>query len=127
VVRTVAVRRADTSLARPGTASNEEGDAMTRPTARRLLTLTVMAGLFATLDARAEAQRLGRLPPPRAGAYFYRDANFRGDYFCVRSGDAIDTLPNDLNDQISSVRMPGGDVEVTVFQNRGFKRKSRCP
>jgi hypothetical protein len=45
-----------------------------------------MADLFATLSAaRVEAQRFGRLPQPRAGACFYRDANFRGDYFCVRS------------------------------------------
>ena len=85
-----------------------------------------MAGLFATLTvARVEAQRFGRLPQPRAGACFYRDANFRGDYFCVRSGDAIDALPNDLNDEISSIRMLGGDVEVTIFQNREFKGKSK--
>jgi hypothetical protein len=85
-----------------------------------------MAGLFGALTAaRAEAQRFGRLPQPRAGACFYRDANFRGDYFCVRSGDAIDALPNDLNDQISSIRMLGGEVEVTIFQNREFKGKSK--
>src|SRR6185369_3644601 len=75
--------------------------------------------------ARLEAQRFGRSPQPRAGACFYRDANFRGDYFCVRSGESIDELPNDLNDQISSIRMLGGDVEVTVFQNREFKGKSK--
>ena len=99
---------------------------MTRPTAHGVLTFVVMAGLCATFSAgRIEAQRFGRPAQPRSGACFYRDADFRGDYFCVRPGDAIDELPNDLNDQISSIRMLGGGVEVTIFQNREFKGKSK--
>ena len=93
---------------------------MTRPTAHGVLIFVVMAGLFATFTAaRAEAQRFGRPPQPRAGACFCRDADVRGDYFCVRSGDAIDELPNDLNDQISSG--PGPRLRPRL-QERGAHR-----
>jgi|SRR5688572_12030917 len=86
--------------------------------------LGLTAGLFAMLSAaQAEAQRWGRPNAPRAGACFYRDANFQGDYFCVRAGEGIDAVPNGLNDQISSIRT-FGDVEVTVYQSRGFSGRS---
>jgi len=103
---------------------------MTRPqtvqTVRHLLTLALMSGSFAALAVtQAEAQRWGREATPRAGACFYRDANFEGDYFCVRSGDAIDELPRGMNDQISSIRTFGGNVEVTVFQNPNFNGRSK--
>jgi hypothetical protein len=103
---------------------------MTRPqtvqTVRHLLTLALMSGSFAALGStEAAAQRWGREQTPRAGACFYRDANFEGDYFCVRSGDAIDELPRGMNDQISSIRTFGGEVEVTVFQNPNFNGRSK--
>lgn len=99
---------------------------MTGATTLRVFTFVAAAGLFAGLTAaRVEAQRFGRLPQPRAGACFYRDANFRGDYFCVRSDDAIDALPNDLNDQISSIRMLGGEVEVTANDKLSSLRVQR--
>jgi len=100
---------------------------MTRPqTVRHWITLALMSGSFAALAAtQAEAQRWGRPQAPRAGACFYRDANFEGDYFCVSSGDAIDELPRGMNDQISSIRTFGGDVEVTVFQNPHFNGRSK--
>jgi len=88
------------------------------------MVLGLMAGLFATVGAsQAEAQRWGRPNTPRSGACFYRDANFQGEYFCVPAGDALDAVPNDMNDQISSIRT-FGDAEVTVYQNRGFKGRS---
>jgi hypothetical protein len=95
-----------------------------KPFVRRPMMLGLTAGVFAMLaTAEAEAQRWGRPNTPRAGACFYRDANFQGDYFCVRAGEGIDAVPNGLNDQISSIRT-FGDVEVTVYQNRGFSGRS---
>jgi hypothetical protein len=83
-----------------------------------------LAGAFATFaPTAAEAQRWGRPTAPRDGACFYRDANYQGDYFCVRAGESIDSVPNDMNDQISSIRT-FGNVEVTVYQNRGFGGRS---
>ena len=52
----------------------------------------------------ASAQRWGRPRPPRAGACFYQNANYGGDYFCVEAGDEYDVMPEGLNDRISSIR-----------------------
>jgi hypothetical protein len=91
---------------------------------RRPMMLGLMAALFTTVAAtHADAQRWGRPNAPRSGACFYRDANFQGEYFCVRAGDGVDAVPNDMNDQISSIRT-FGEVEVMVFQNRGFSGRS---
>ena len=87
--------------------------------------LGLMAGLFTTFAAtQADAQRWGRPNAPRSGACFYKDANFQGEYFCVRAGEGVDAVPNDMNDQISSIRT-FGDVEVIVYQNREFRGRSR--
>jgi hypothetical protein len=91
---------------------------------RHALLLGLLAGLFVVGGTQAEAQRWGRPNAPRSGACFYRDANFQGDYFCLRAGERIDAVPNDMNDQISSIRTFGGDVEVTIYQNRGFGGRS---
>jgi hypothetical protein len=82
-------------------------------------------GAFVTLAApSAWAQpRWGRPQTPRAGACFYRDADFRGDFFCVAAGDDVAVLPNGMNDQISSIRT-FGRVTVTVFQNGRFTGRS---
>ena len=71
----------------------------------------------------AEAQRWGRPRTPPAGACFYQNANYRGDYFCVEAGQDVDAMPSGLNDRISSVRT-FGDVDVTVFRNPGFGGRS---
>lgn len=71
----------------------------------------------------AEAQRWGRPRLPRAGACFYQNANYRGDYFCVPVGDDVDAMPDGLNDRISSIRT-FGDVEVTVYRNPRFGGRS---
>lgn len=56
---------------------------------------------------------------PREGACFYRDAGFKGDYFCVPRGASDPTVPPDFNDRISSVRVirAGG---VLIFGDRDF-------
>ena len=79
---------------------------------------------FVVLGATAaEAQRWGRPRPPRAGACFYQNANYGGDYFCIAAGEDLDQMPSGLNDRISSIRT-FGDAEVTVFRNPGFSGRS---
>ena len=80
---------------------------------------------MALVPASADAQRWGRPNVPRSGACFYRDVDFRGDYFCVRAGEALEALPGGMNDEISSIRTFGGPMEITVFQSRGFSGRSR--
>jgi hypothetical protein len=79
-----------------------------------------LAGLFAN---DVEAQQWGRPRTPSAGACFYRDANYRGDYFCLRSGEDLNQMPSGLNDRISSIRTFGG-VEVVLFRNPDFSGRS---
>ncbi len=52
------------------------------------------------------------------GACFYKDPNFRGDYFCLRRGETRDAIGG-MGDRISSIRSFGG-ASVTVFDDRGF-------
>ena len=85
----------------------------------RWLTVGFAAVLCAGLVDRAEAQRFGRGPAPGAGACFYEDPDFEGEYFCIRAGDRVEQMPRDMNDRISSIRT-FGRVEVTVFQDRDF-------
>jgi hypothetical protein len=83
-----------------------------------------LALLAVAIPAVATAQpRWGRPTTPRAGACFYRDAGFRGDYFCLTAGEDLPSVPAGLNDQISSIRT-FGDAEVTVYQNRRFTGRS---
>jgi len=55
----------------------------------------------------------------RDGACFFKDADFRGDKFCVQRGDRMDRMPPGFNDSISSVRLYGR-VWVMVYQNSNF-------
>jgi hypothetical protein len=73
---------------------------------------------------QAEAQRFGRGATPNAGACFYEDVDFRGDYFCMRAGEEIEALPREMNDRISSIRTFGRGVEVTVYQNPQFNGRA---
>jgi peptidase inhibitor family I36 len=86
-------------------------------------TLCAIAALLAA-SSTASAQRWGHGPTPGAGACFYEDANFRGEYFCVRAGESISSVPRDMNDRISSIRL-FGDAEVTVFRDVDFRAGSR--
>jgi hypothetical protein len=52
------------------------------------------------------------------GACFYRDTNFRGDYFCLRRGESRDSL-GEYGDTISSIRTFGG-ANAIVFDDRNF-------
>src|SRR5215470_18895967 len=84
----------------------------------------VIVGLLAasTLLAvahTASAQRWGRDRFPDSGACFFRDAEFRGEYFCIRAGDDVGRMPEDMNDAISSIRV-FGRAEVIVFRDVRF-------
>jgi len=54
----------------------------------------------------------------RGGACFYRDRNFSGDFFCLRRGEARESL-GDMGDDISSIRV-FGNARVTVYNDRDF-------
>jgi hypothetical protein len=64
----------------------------------------------------------GRGELPRAGACFYEDAGFRGQYFCVPRGGTYTSLPRGFNDRISSIRVFGASVRL--FQDRDFRGRS---
>jgi phage-related protein len=87
------------------------------------LKIVWMLGMIVLGATAADAQRWGRPRPPRAGACFYQNANFRGDYFCVQAGDGYDAMPEGLNDRISSIRLIG-DASVTVYRNPNFSGRS---
>jgi hypothetical protein len=65
----------------------------------------------------------GKPQLPRQGACFYRDANFRGEYFCVNRGGSYATLPSGFNDRISSIRVRGANV--MLFRDRNFDGRSQ--
>jgi hypothetical protein len=67
--------------------------------------------------------RWGRPSLPRDGACFYRDVNYRGDYFCTDAGHDIAVLPNGMNDEITSIRT-FGNVEVTIYKEGLFHGRS---
>ena len=55
----------------------------------------------------------------RGGACFYRERNFGGSFFCLRRGEARQSL-GDMGDAISSIRVFGG-ARVSVFNDRDFR------
>jgi hypothetical protein len=84
----------------------------------------LVGAFIVSMPAVASAQlRWGRPTVPRDGACFYRDAGFRGDYFCVRAGEDVPHIPGGLNDEISSIRTFGRAV-VTVYRDRRFSGRA---
>lgn len=71
----------------------------------------------------AAAQVWGRPHRPHDGACFYKDRNFRGDFFCMRPGERFTSLPPGFNDSISSIRV-FGNVAVRVFNDFNFQGPS---
>jgi hypothetical protein len=90
--------------------------------------VAALAGLvigIAMLAAPASAQpRWGRARTPRAGACFYRDAGYRGDYFCLEAGESVSSMPRGMNDAISSIQT-FGDVEVEVYQDDVYRGRAK--
>ena len=62
--------------------------------------------------------------PPRDGACFYSDANYRGDSFCVPRGQTYASLPRGFNDHVGSVRV-FGDAAVRLYDDRDFRGRSK--
>jgi Peptidase inhibitor family I36 len=71
----------------------------------------------------ALAQQWGHPGTPRDGVCFYKDPNFHGDYFCVSAGDEYNHMPEDMNDEISSVKF-FGRAEAFVYQDVRFEGRS---
>lgn len=61
---------------------------------------------------------------PRNGACFYTDENYRGDSFCLETGERVRNVENRFNDKISSIRVYGR-VSVTIFEDENFSGSSR--
>jgi hypothetical protein len=76
-------------------------------------------GVVLVFSSAVDAQRWGRERFPQSGACFFKDADYRGDYFCVRAGDDVRAVPDDMNDEISSIRI-FGRAEVVVFRDVRF-------
>ena len=81
-----------------------------------------LIALFVSESAFAQP-RWGRERVPNQGACFYEDTNFRGNYFCVRQGDRLRSLPSGMGDKISSIRVFGSS-EVTVFRDADMRGRS---
>lgn len=91
---------------------------------RRDMTLGLVATALVALSATGASAQWGRPSPPRSGACFYQDADFRGQYFCAPVGATVTQVPLEANDQISSIRV-FGNAEVTVFRDAEFRGASR--
>ena len=92
-------------------------------------TATVLALCLLTVSgARAEAagrhdDQWGSRAMPRSGVCLFKDPDFHGDYFCIESGDNRRTLPNNMRDKVSSLRILG-NVNAQVFTDERFKGAS---
>lgn len=63
--------------------------------------------------------RWGQPATPESGACFYRQPNFRGQYFCANSGENIESMSRGMTGQIASIRTFGA-ADVTIFQNSRY-------
>lgn len=86
--------------------------------------IVIVATALLSLSATVLAQpRWGTGELPRAGACFYDDVNMRGQYFCVRPGENLASLPEGMSDRISAIRI-FGDADVVVFRDARFRGPS---
>ena len=83
----------------------------------RMMCLATVAMVAAAAVSAQDRWRRG--PEPRSGACFYEHADFRGEYFCVRRGDNVAALADEMNDRISSIRI-FGDTDAVVFEHARF-------
>jgi Peptidase inhibitor family I36 len=79
--------------------------------------------LVLVTSSTLSAQRWGRTGFPRDGVCFFKDTNFRGDYFCIRAGETFGSVPDGMNDKISSMRI-FGRAEATVYRDVRFDGRS---
>lgn len=88
---------------------------------KRTLALCASTSLLATTPLFA--QHWGRGSTPRDGVCFYEHAEYRGEYFCVKAGESIGSMPSGMNDRISSIKI-FGRAEVTVFKDIRYEGRS---
>jgi hypothetical protein len=69
------------------------------------------------------AQRWGRGRAPQTGVCFFEHENFEGRSFCLGPNETVASMPQDMRDAISSIRIMGR-AEVTVFRDDGFRGPS---
>lgn len=84
----------------------------------RVVAAAVLLLCITSLPAFAQWQ-WGRPQTPRTGACFYKDAGFRGDYFCLQVDERWPSLPHGFNDKISSIQVFRG-ARVRLFNNSNF-------
>jgi hypothetical protein len=77
-------------------------------------------------DRQYEGQYGGRgsSNKPRNGACFYMDEDYRGNSFCLNTGESQRNVQGRYNDQISSVRVFGG-ARVVAYENENFSGARR--
>jgi len=66
----------------------------------------------------------GRPDVPRSGACFYENPGFQGRYFCAALGELRTSVPEGMNDRISSIRIFGA-VEVEAYKDDDFHGEAR--
>lgn len=59
---------------------------------------------------------------PREGACFYKETNYRGEFFCVPQGASIASVPPGFNDRIASIRVTR--ATVIIFSDGEFGGRS---
>ncbi len=88
-----------------------------------LTALTILTSMVLYGQDVSDQLRWGRpTPPRRGGACFYKHPEFRGESFCLASGQTVSSLPRGFNDKISSIRV-FGRTRVTIFNDRDFRGK----
>jgi peptidase inhibitor family I36 len=86
-------------------------------------TILIACVVSAAWTSPARAQQWGHGSFPRDGVCFYKDPDFRGDYFCVGSGENLTSVGKGMNDEISSIKI-FGRAEVTVYKDVRFEGRS---
>ena len=85
--------------------------------------VTLASGAVFLSASAVTAQRLDIDTEPRNGVCFYEDVNYGGDYFCMRTGERLNTMPRGMNDRISSIRT-FGRAEAQVYRNNSLGGRS---
>lgn len=89
---------------------------------KRKLVISLISFLMCLTIGSFGQDRRDRDRFPRRGACFFKDADFNGDFFCMRDDESLDKMPHGFNDKISSIRIFGG-ATVVVFGDNDFHGK----
>jgi hypothetical protein len=90
---------------------------------RHRIALIAFAVCVLVTASTASAQRWGTPRAPQTGVCFFEHANFEGRSFCLAPGESVESMPREMRDAISSVRI-SGSAEVTVFRDDAFQGPS---